>query len=77
MTTLPLQFYDLQYSNIDIDEALRVSAEGLEPWMHLLGLDHPALDTAAILSTVQSGGDSGTGRMLLRWREATLKLSDA
>ena len=49
MSSLPVQFYDLQYSYLDIDEALRVWAEGLEPWMHLAGLEHPALDQTAIL----------------------------
>ncbi|KAF2241666.1 hypothetical protein BU26DRAFT_524829 [Trematosphaeria pertusa] len=49
MSSLPVQFYDLQYSYLDIDEALRVWAEGLEPWMHLAGLEHPALDQNAIL----------------------------
>ncbi|KAF2176204.1 hypothetical protein K469DRAFT_607965 [Zopfia rhizophila CBS 207.26] len=49
MSSLPVQFYDLQYSCLDIDEALRVWAEGLEPWMHLAGLEHPALDQASIL----------------------------
>jgi hypothetical protein len=49
MSSLPVQFYDLQYSYLDIDEALRVWAEGLEPWMHLAGLEHPALDANAIL----------------------------
>lgn len=49
MSSLPVQFYDLQYSYLDIDEALRVWAEGLEPWMHLAGLEHPALDAASIL----------------------------
>jgi hypothetical protein len=50
MSSLPVQFYDLQYSYLDIDEALRVWAEGLEPWMHLAGLEHPALDQNAILN---------------------------
>lgn len=49
MSSLPVQFYDLQYSYLDIDESLRVWAEGLAPWMHLAGLEHPALDTNAIL----------------------------
>jgi hypothetical protein len=49
MSSLPVQFYDLQYSYLDIDEALRVWAEGLEPWTHLAGLEHPALDANAIL----------------------------
>ncbi|KAF2476286.1 uncharacterized protein BDR25DRAFT_210022 [Lindgomyces ingoldianus] len=49
MSSLPVQFYDLQYSYLDIDEALRVWAEGLEPWMHLAGLGHPALDQTSIL----------------------------
>lgn len=49
MSSLPVQFYDLQYSYLDIDEALRVWAEGLEPWMHLAGLEHPALDQTSIL----------------------------
>ncbi|KAF1952717.1 hypothetical protein CC80DRAFT_479097 [Byssothecium circinans] len=49
MSSLPVQFYDLQYSYLDIDEALRVWAEGLEPWMHLAGLEHPALDQNSIL----------------------------
>lgn len=49
MSSLPVQFYDLQYSYLDIDESLRVWAEGLEPWMHLAGLEHPALDQTSIL----------------------------
>ena len=49
MSSLPTQFYDLQYSYLDVDEALRVWAEGLEPWMHLAGLEHPALDQGGIL----------------------------
>jgi hypothetical protein len=49
MSSLPVQFYDLQYFYSDIDEALRVWAEGLEPWMHLAGLEHPALGANAIL----------------------------
>jgi hypothetical protein len=42
MSSLPVQFYDLQYSYLDIDEALRVWAEGMEPWMQLTGLEHKA-----------------------------------
>lgn len=49
MSSLPVQFYDLQYLYLDIDEALRIWAEGLEPWMHLAGLEHPALDQSSIL----------------------------
>jgi hypothetical protein len=49
MSSLPVQFYDLQYSYLDIDESLRAWAEGLEPWMHLAGLEHPALDQTSIL----------------------------
>jgi len=42
VSSLPVQFFDLQYSYVDIDEALRVWAEGLEPWMHLTGVGHKA-----------------------------------
>ncbi|KAF2271170.1 hypothetical protein CC78DRAFT_13213 [Lojkania enalia] len=49
MSSLPVQFYDLQYSYLDIDEALRTWAEGLKPWMHLAGLEHPALQQNSIL----------------------------
>ena len=61
ISSLPVQFYDLQYSYLDIDEALRVWAEGLEPWMHLAGLEHPALDQASILMpSVNLGANLGT-----------------
>ena len=39
MTSLPLQFYDLLYSSLDIDEAPRLWAEKLELWTHLPGLE--------------------------------------
>ena len=35
MSSLPVEFHDLQYSHIDIDEALRVWAESLGTWTHL------------------------------------------
>jgi len=38
MPILPIQFYDLQYSYLDIDEALRVWAEQPEPWSYLSAL---------------------------------------
>ncbi|KAF2731017.1 hypothetical protein EJ04DRAFT_554997 [Polyplosphaeria fusca] len=60
MSSLPVQFYDLQYSYLDIDEALRVWAEGLEPWMHLAGLEHPALQQASILFPNVELGAGGT-----------------
>lgn len=39
MTSLPAQFYDLQYSSLDIDEALRVWADKMEPWYNLPGIE--------------------------------------
>lgn len=39
MSSLPPQFYNLQYSAIDIDEALRTWAENLAQFHHLAGLD--------------------------------------
>lgn len=68
MSSLPVQFYDLQYSCLDIDEALRIWAEGLQPWMHLAGLEHPALDANGILMpnvnlTGMAGADDAANYM--------------
>ncbi|EKG11238.1 hypothetical protein MPH_11710 [Macrophomina phaseolina MS6] len=36
ISSLPTQFFNLQYSALDIDDALHVWAEKLQPWVHLL-----------------------------------------
>jgi hypothetical protein len=72
MSSLPVQFYDLQYLSLDIDEALRVWAEGLEPWMHLAGLELPALDANAILMPNHNHTTDGASLM-----PVTAQLDDA
>ena len=57
MTSLPVQFYDLQYSYLDIDEALRVWAAGLEPWAHL---DRPDESSVLMPDVVLGAGTNGT-----------------
>ncbi|KAF2202245.1 hypothetical protein GQ43DRAFT_392578 [Delitschia confertaspora ATCC 74209] len=49
MSSLPVQFYDLQYSYYDIDESIRIWAEGLHPWMHLAGLEQRVLDQSSFM----------------------------
>ena len=36
ISSLPSQFFDLQYSALDIDDALHLWAQRLQPWVHLL-----------------------------------------
>jgi hypothetical protein len=57
MTSLPVQFYDLQYSYLDIDEALRVWAAGLEPWAHL---DRPDESSVLMPDVILGAGTNGT-----------------
>ncbi|KAF2867810.1 hypothetical protein BDV95DRAFT_162291 [Massariosphaeria phaeospora] len=66
MSSLPVQFHDLQYSCLDIDEALRVWAEGLEPWTtHLAGLGRD--QDALLMPNVGIGGaDIANGGTLMR-----------
>lgn len=39
VSELPFEFWNLQYSSIDIDEALRKWAGSVDPWDHMVGLN--------------------------------------